>query len=233
VYPIGVQSSASSGGVAPNVQPLGIIKFKMRLRKPIQETMRYFREKSEIQNITRNLSVNPKHGSTSVRSLRKLITINVVGCQNLKVRYSELSNVAPFFYYQFYTFDEIYSPNGEGTSPHFDESKSYDVLLDSKAISYFERESLEIILFDDNAPIAGQGVDEPVAGQGDDMIGMARVPLKSLVEGCSIHDKFNVRGAGSVENIGTVEVRISIMDLDRVDEGEQIHKAVQNLQYNQ
>jgi hypothetical protein len=29
-------------------RPIGTIKYKMRLRKPIQESMRYFREKAEI-----------------------------------------------------------------------------------------------------------------------------------------------------------------------------------------
>jgi len=34
------------------------------------------------------------------------------------------------------------------------------MLVDAKAINYFERESLEIILFDDNAPIAGVSLDQ-------------------------------------------------------------------------
>jgi hypothetical protein len=73
------------------------------------------------------------------------------------MKYSELSDVAPFFYYQFFTFDERYSPNSAGVNPRFDDSYSYEVTFDSRAIDYFETELLEIILFDDNAPIAGQG----------------------------------------------------------------------------
>lgn len=64
-------------------------------------------------------------------------------------------------------------------NPKFNDTFSYEVVFDSKAYSYFEKEYLEIILFDDNAPIAGKemnGQSEAV----DDMIGIARVPLKSI-----------------------------------------------------
>jgi hypothetical protein len=44
-------------------------------------------------------------------------------------------------------------------------------------------------MFDDNAPISGQ---DPQAGSGDDIIGICKIPLKSLVAGCSFHDKFPI-----------------------------------------
>ena len=47
-----------------------------------------------------------------------------------------------------------------GTSPVFNDHFSYEVLFDAKAISYFEKELLEIYLFDDNAPINGQALDQ-------------------------------------------------------------------------
>lgn len=37
-----------------NAQPIGTIKYKMRLRKPIHESMRFFREKNEIANMTKS-----------------------------------------------------------------------------------------------------------------------------------------------------------------------------------
>ena len=45
VYPVSFPANKSSTGVLnEQMKPLGLIKFKMRLRKPIQEQMRYFRE---------------------------------------------------------------------------------------------------------------------------------------------------------------------------------------------
>jgi hypothetical protein len=63
---------------------------------------------------------------------------------------------------------------------------TYEVLFDAKAQSYFEREQLEVMFFDDNAPIGGinDGALEHGEARGDnnnDMIGVARVPLGSLI----------------------------------------------------
>ena len=77
----------------------------------------------------------------------------------MKTRYADVSNISPFFFYQFYTFDDRYSANTVGVNPQFNDTYSYEMLVDSKAIDFFERESLEVILFDDNAPIAGVALD--------------------------------------------------------------------------
>lgn len=125
----------------------------MRLRKPIHESMRYYREKNEIANMTKMSQMN----LGTLAPAKRLVSIQIVGALNLQMKYAELSDVAPFFYYQFYTFDERYSTNASGVNPKFNDTYSYEVTFDSRAIDYFESESLEVILFDDNAPITGQG----------------------------------------------------------------------------
>ncbi len=119
--------------------------------------MRFYREMNEIKNVEKFTSMDPKLGS--VKPQKKLITITIVGAKDLKMRYANVSNVSPFFFYQFYTFDDRYSSNAVGTNPQFNDTYSYETLVDAKAIQYFERESLDIILFDDNAPIAGVSLD--------------------------------------------------------------------------
>jgi hypothetical protein len=53
-----------SGGVLnQQMKPVGVIKYKMRLRKPIQQAMRYFREQNEIKNVEKFVSMDPKLGS--------------------------------------------------------------------------------------------------------------------------------------------------------------------------
>ena len=84
-----------------------------------------------------------------------MVTISIVKAHGLKLRYADVSNVSPFFFYQFYTFDDRYSANSVGVNPTFNDTFSYEVFCDAKAIQYFERECLDVILFDDNAPIAG------------------------------------------------------------------------------
>ena len=122
-------------------------------------------------------------------------------------------------------------------NPSFNDTFSYEVLFDAKALNYFEKEHLEIIVFDDNAPIAGTGVGEDPnqhAGEGDDMIGSAKVPLNSLVSGCSIHEKYQVRAPGSHTLVGDIEVKIAVMDLEQVNTESMFNvtKAAQELHYN-
>lgn len=179
-----------SPGAENSGRPIGQIKYKMRLRKPIQESMRYYREKAEIQNMTRAAQMNVG----TLAPPKRLVTIQVLAAHDLQFKYSQVSDVAPFFYYQFFTFDERYSTNAFGTNPRFDDSYSYEVTFDAKATQYFESENLEIILFDDNAPIQA-GAQE--AGAGDDMIGTCKIPLKSLVAGCSSHSKYGIYPMGS------------------------------------
>lgn len=90
-----------------------------------------------------------------MKSRKKLITVQVVGGKDIKVKYSGVSKIAPFFYYQFYTFDERYSATSTGENPIFEDTQSFEVLFDAKLINYLQKEPLEIILFDDNAPITG------------------------------------------------------------------------------
>ena len=71
------------------------------------------------------------------------------------MKYGDVSNVSPFFYYQFYDFDERYSPTAVGKNPIFEDTQVYEVVFDAKTINYLQKENLEIILFDDNAPITG------------------------------------------------------------------------------
>jgi len=93
---------------------VGQLRVRMRLRKPIMEALRFYREKSEIAGLT-----GP---SMEERSRKKLITIQVESGHNLKTHYSGVTQIAPFFYYQFYTFDEKYSRTGLGHNPAFAEA---------------------------------------------------------------------------------------------------------------
>ena len=61
-----------------NSRPIGVLKFKMRLRKPITEAMRFYRERNEIENMTKAIAVNP---SGMLRAQKKLVTINILGAK--------------------------------------------------------------------------------------------------------------------------------------------------------
>lgn len=133
-------------------QPIGTLRFKMRIRKPISEAMRFYREKNEISTLQAHQSLSHENEG---KSRKKIITVQVVKCLELRVRYGDIAKIAPFFYYQFYSFDERYSSTSNGPHPTFDDVQSYEVTFDGKLINYLDKEALEIIFFDDNAPITG------------------------------------------------------------------------------
>jgi len=57
--------------------------------------MRYYREKAEISNMTRAAQLN----LGTLQAPKRMITISIIAGYNLKFKYSEVSDVAPFFYY--------------------------------------------------------------------------------------------------------------------------------------
>ncbi len=89
------------------------------------------------------------------------------------------------------------------------------MVFDAKLIQYLQKEHLEVILFDDAAPVTGveRGGRADGGEQVDDMIGTAKIPLADLIKGASIHERFPVRNM-RLENVGALEVKLSIIDID-------------------
>lgn len=156
----------------------------------------------------------------------------MVAATGLTTAYSDTVNMSPFFFYQFYTFDDRYSSNSAGTNPKFNDSMNYEVLVDAKAVNYFERETLDVILFDDNAPIAGVGLDGQQTANNDDMIGMAKVPLSNLATGCSQHSKYPIKHVETQKEVGQLEVLIDIVELEMAQNDGLFFKASQDLVYS-
>lgn len=121
------------------------------MRKPITEAVRFYRERNEIASLAAATDTFIEGNLNR----KKLITVQIVGCRDIKVKYSGVTTIAPFFYYQFYNFDERYSATGAGDNPVFEDTQNFEVKLDAKLVAYLQKEPLEIVLFDDNAPVTG------------------------------------------------------------------------------
>jgi hypothetical protein len=182
-------------------------------------------------------------GQKGLRPPKKLVTIQIIGCSNLVIPFSKVSEALPFFWYQFYTEDEHTSHNGSGINPRFEDTQSYEVLFDSKAVSYFNNESLEVMFFDDSADIPGQKdggkSQDKVADKNDnldegaDVIGVARIPLASLVGGSTIYEEFTISAVNGNGVNGKVQVKISVMELEMERPKESLATLTRSLQYNQ
>ncbi len=182
---------------------IGSFSYKIRMRKPMNEALRWYKEKEGLT------IAPPKYAATEgiihPILLKKFITVWVEECWDLVSKGSK--SIVPFFYYQFYTFDEHYSATLAGANPIYQDEKGYEIDYDDKFKSYADTQRLEIFLFDDAAPMEGE-TDEKV----DDMIGTAIVDLKPLSLDKNIHDLFVVRD-NEGNDVGSIEVKIMAQDI--------------------
>ena len=111
----------------------------------------------------------------------------------------------PFFYFQFFTFDDYTSPIMSGSSPHFDVRKQFEIESSEQFIEYMRSQVLKIDLIDESVDIMRGGVEAR------DYIGSVRVPLKDLIQSQELADNFPVRDEKGVET-GRMEVKITCRD---------------------
>jgi len=176
--------------------------------------MRFHRDTTEVMDATRAATTaNGKPGSQPLN--KQLVTIQVVACKDLQVPYGDAFKIAPFFYYHFFTFDERYSQTAAGNNPTFQDSQTYSMQFDDGTMKYLESQTLDIVFFDDNAPLTGLergGQSSNLAGpEVDDMIGICKLPLADLAKGSGINGDFAIKGLKG-EPRGKVTIKISVVD---------------------
>ena len=192
---ININSSAN-----PSLR-IGSINYKMRMRKSLNEALRWFKEKSDLNTVQRSKKVTQKYLNT------KIIAINVIRCIDLKSRYAtHQSKIRPFFFYNFYTFDEYISKSLEGPNPEFNDLKTYSTEIDSRFKDYTEDKTFEISVIDDSVNV---GIDAKSDDTIDDMIGIAHIPLFDIAKGKGFLNKFAIKNyIGDIT--GEIEVKITV-----------------------
>jgi len=164
-----------------------------------------------------------------------MLTINVMQGHDLKVGFSKAAPVAPFFYYQFHTFDEKYSEAAKGNNPVFNSKENFAVKFDEAMLRYLETQTLDVAFFDDNAPVSGMpsGAQSlsPAGQEVDDLIGICKVPLADLANGIGINKDFKVCDLNGAE-VGKVTVQITVVDVSTNKEFNRLktHKEITEFQ---
>ena len=142
-----IHSFAQVCSVKDNRVRIGAIKYKIRMRKSLKEALRWYNEKND-------LLIQPERildGGIVAHSLKKVVSISVVEVQNLPAKFGETP--CPFFFYQFYKFDENYSPTLKGRNLIYNHTKTFEIEFDSKFKEYVSTQRLELFFFDDSAPM--------------------------------------------------------------------------------
>ena len=64
------------------------------------------------------------------------------------------------------------------------------------------------------------------------MIGVCKVPLASLATGCSMHERYPIRAVDTQNEVGMLEVRIDIMNLEKAESENLFSKIANDLVYS-
>lgn len=184
----------SSGYVVSEKDPsrkIGMIWFKLWMRKTLSEALKWYKEKISLDAINSEKIVSNMQttttGAASATANLKNVVITVLDCKGLVSKLSK--NPIPFFYYQFFNFDEHYSQTLNGANPIFNDEMTYEVKTNDPQFKDYLQTGLEIYVFDDNAPL----IDAETKGEVTDMIGTANIDLNPLFKGDKIDKQFLIK----------------------------------------
>ena len=158
------------------------------MRKTLAEALKWYKEKISLDAINSEKIVSNMQttttGAASATANLKNVVITVLDCKGLVSKLSK--NPIPFFYYQFFNFDEHYSQTLNGANPIFNDEMTYEVKTNDPQFKDYLQTGLEIYVFDDNAPL----IDAETKGEVTDMIGTANIDLNPLFKGDKIDKQF-------------------------------------------
>ncbi|OMJ69796.1 hypothetical protein SteCoe_32381 [Stentor coeruleus] len=170
---------------------VGTQNYKIRMRYPLSEAMRWYKEKEEIIELAnpKQFALDTIYTYSGPTKTRELI-IRLFKCVGLKGQVYP-GNLRPFIFFQFFTEPETFSNLSVGPDPVYDQTFKFTVTTTPELKRYLDTETLEILVFDDNAPIREGG---------QDIIGTAKIPLNSLLLDTAIEGTYilyNFRGLES------------------------------------
>ena len=162
----GTSAVVNTTGVLQGVirnEILGTVNLKFRMKQPVLEALRWYREKKEV--ISERLEQVKQPIVDPTITSRKIV-INIVKGRGLDPR----SNT--FIYYRFFNTKDTYSITVPGREPAYDSLNTHEVPYTDNLRNYLKMESLDILLFDDSVPFKTAHGDR--AGVPNDIIGRAK-----------------------------------------------------------
>ncbi|KAM9502382.1 protein fantom isoform 2-T5 [Salvelinus alpinus] len=168
-------------GVAGEVQSFGSVEYWVRLRVPMEQAIRLYKERvkalgylSSAFNAEQQVSTStliPHSVSADGGMNLNELNVTVRCCSNLTSRHAHPPS--PYVVYQFYDFpDHDTCIVGDCSEPQFEDNMSFPVAMEAELDSYLKAGALLLYVFDDHDT------------QSEMYLGKARVPLLSLA-----HDK--------------------------------------------
>ena len=164
--PYGTSAVVTTAGVLQGIlrnEVLGVVKMRFRMRHPIIDTIRWYREKNELigERIadTKDILMDP------TITTRKVV-VNVVKGHGFDPRSST------FVYYKFFNTLDTYTTAIPGKDPVYDSIHTHDIPYNQSLKNYLKNEYIEFLVFDDSVPYRSPEGDR--SNIPNDVVGVAK-----------------------------------------------------------
>ncbi|XP_071394998.1 protein fantom [Centroberyx affinis] len=180
-------------GVSGEAQSFGSVDYWLRLRVPMKETIRLYKERVKATGYI-NTTLNEDGQLAPPSSGSNVLYVTVQSCRSLRSRGSQ--QPSPFVVYRFSDFpDHDTATVQDCCDPRFADLKAYSVPMDSDLDRYLKSEALQFYVFDYK--------EERM----DAYLGKARVPLLSLAHDKGITGVFELADSSGLST-GHIEVTL-------------------------
>ncbi|XP_041123696.1 protein fantom-like [Polyodon spathula] len=191
-----VFGTAALVGVGGDVHMYGVLEYWVRLRVPMDQAVRLYKERTKALGYLNSGKVQEALSTAAMAegSLNEL-HVTVACCNNLKPRQEHLQP-SPYVVYKFFDFGDHDTPIvTSSNSPQFNDHMSFPVPMNADLDRYLKSEALMLYVFDD-------------ADTQDNLhLGKAKVPLISLAHDKAITGTFELTDGHGRPN-GTVDVTL-------------------------
>ncbi|NXX50675.1 FTM protein, partial [Tricholaema leucomelas] len=208
-----IYSTANLVGIKGNIQNYGTVEYWIRLRVPMDQAIRLYKERSkalgyiassfrEHEQRSQQQIFRTGRVSTSTDGNLNELHITIKCCNNLQARKKHLQP-NPYVVYKFFDFADHDTPIiSSSNNPQIDDHMRFQVPMNADLDRYLKSESLSFYVFDDGEMEEGA------------YVGKASVPLISLAHDRAISGIFELtdserRAAGTI----TVELKWSFVYL--------------------
>uniref|UniRef100_A0ABM5EIX8 X-linked retinitis pigmentosa GTPase regulator-interacting protein 1 isoform X2 n=1 Tax=Pogona vitticeps TaxID=103695 RepID=A0ABM5EIX8_9SAUR len=182
----GQQVYATAALHGPHGEDYGLLEYWMRLRFPIDQTLRLHRQRAKAlgylsAGVPRPAAVHeerPQQQEGGQRPGWNELHVQIEGCAGLRSRWLG-AQPSPYAVYKFFTFpdhDTVIVPSSN--NPHFGDRQSFALCATPELHHYLLLQSLGVYVFDDED-------EEPGS-----YLGKAHIPLVPLAQGRSITGDF-------------------------------------------
>nr|XP_020665193.1 X-linked retinitis pigmentosa GTPase regulator-interacting protein 1 [Pogona vitticeps] len=182
----GQQVYATAALHGPHGEDYGLLEYWMRLRFPIDQTLRLHRQRAKAlgylsAGVPRPAAVHeerPQQQEGGRRPGWNELHVRIEGCAGLRSRWLG-AQPSPYAVYKFFTFpdhDTVIVPSSN--NPHFGDRQSFALCATPELHHYLLLQSLGVYVFDDED-------EEPGS-----YLGKAHIPLVPLAQGRSITGDF-------------------------------------------